>query len=315
MLREKKRMVRPAKSFILPIIILFTFNESIAGERPGLAFLNSEMSARGASLAGTMVAKRGEVHGLFHNPASLSGLIGVTWSANYVNHLLDIGGGNLMMAKKLESGTVGIGLASMDYGSFNRLDDRGNDLGSDFSASDLIVSLGYSQEITGALSIGSNIKWANSNIDAYSINAIALDAGFIYYQAERELSIGGGIFNLGKSTAFIDNSDPLPTNFRLGITKLLAHLPLRVNAEGIWLTYGNWKALVSGEIILSPNVNLILGLSSIRLDLDTSSLSEDVYSGGNIGLGVTVDKWRIDYALSSFGGAGLIQRFGLSGNF
>ena len=72
---------------------------------------------------------------------------------------------------------------------------------------------------------------------------------------------------------------------------------------------------MSGEIILSPNVNLILGLSSIRLDLDTSSLSEDVYSGGNIGLGVTVDKVLIDYVLSSFGGAGLIQRFGLSGNF
>ena len=70
------RMVRPVKNYILPIIILFTFTNLIAGDRPGLAFLNSEMSARGASLAGAMVAKRGEIHGLFHNPASLSGLKG-----------------------------------------------------------------------------------------------------------------------------------------------------------------------------------------------------------------------------------------------
>ena len=309
------RMVRSVKNFILPIIILFTFTNLIAGDRPGLAFLNSEMSARGASLAGAMVAKRGEIHGLFHNPASLSGLKGTAWSANYVNHLLDIGGGNFMLAKEFNSGNVGFGLASIEYGSFDRIDDRGTDLGTDFSASDLIVSLGFSREISGVLSIGTNIKWANSSIDRYSSNAIALDAGFIYYQAERDLSIGGGIFNLGKSTAFIVNNDPLPTSFRIGISKLLAHLPLRVNAEGIWLTYGNWKALGSGEIILSPNVNLIVGLSSNRLDLDTSSLSEDFYSGGNIGLGIMVDKWRIDYALSSYGGAGLIQRFGLSSNF
>jgi len=308
-------MVRPVKNYILPIIILFTFTNLIAGDRPGLAFLNSEMSARGASLAGAMVAKRAEIQGLFHNPASLSGLKGTSWSANYVNHLLDIGGGNFILAKEINSGNFGFGLASIEYGSFDRIDDRGTDLGTDFSASDLIVSLGFSREISGVLSIGTNIKWANSSIDRYSSNAIALDAGFIYYQAERDLSIGGGIFNLGKSTAFIDNNDPLPTNFRIGISKLLAHLPLRVNAEGIWLTYGNWKALASGEIILSPNVNLIVGLSSNRLDLDTSSLSEDFYSGGNIGLGIMVDKWRIDYALSSYGGAGLIQRFGLSSNF
>lgn len=307
-------MARLTKSISSLFIVLITITNLTAGDRPGLAFLNTEMSARGASLAGAMVAKRGEVHGLFHNPASLSGVNDVSWSANYVNHLLDIGGGNLMMAKKFESGTFGLGLASMDYGSFNRLDDRGNDLGGNFSASDLLLSLGFSREISTSLSLGSNIKWANSNIDEYSANAIALDAGFIFYQAERDLSIGGGIFNLGKSTAFIDRSDPLPTNFRLGITKLLAHLPLRVNAEGIWLTYGNWKVLASGEIVLSPNVSLILGLSSNRLDLDTSSLGEDFFSGGNIGLGVTMGKWRIDYALSSYGGAGLIQRFGLSGN-
>ena len=308
-------MVRSVKNIILSIIILFTFTKLSAGERPGMAFLNSEMSARGASLAGAMVAKRGEVHGLFHNPASLAGLTGITWSANYVNHLLDIGGGNFMLAKELDRGSIGFGLASIEYGSFDRIDDRGVDLGTDFSASDLIISLGYSRDISGSLSIGTNIKWANSSIDTYSSNAIALDAGFIYYQADKDLSIGGGVFNLGKSTAFIDRSDPLPTNVRIGISKLLAHLPLRVNAEGIWLTYGNWKALASGEIILSPNVNLVVGLSSIRLDLDTSSLSEDFYSGGNIGLGVMVDKWRIDYALSSYGGAGLIQRFGLSSNF
>lgn len=309
------KTVRLVKNLILPLLVLFMFSHLIAGERPGLVFLNSEMSARGASLAGAMVAKRGEVHGLFHNPASLAGLNGATWSANYVNHLLDIGGGNFMLAKKTKSGTVGFGLATIEYGNFERIDDRGVDLGSDFSASDLIISLGYSQDFSDAFSLGTNIKWANSSIDSYSSNAIVFDAGFIYYQPERDLSIGGGIFNVGKSTAYIDTSYPLPTNFRLGISKLLAHLPLRVNAEGIWLTYGNWKALASGEIILSPNVNLIVGLSSIRLDLDTSSLSEDFYSGGNIGLGILVDKWRIDYALSSYGGAGLIQRFGLSSNF
>ena len=288
------------------------FQITYAGERPGFAFLNSEMSARGAALSGAMVAKNGEVHGLFHNPSSLAGIKGLAWSANYLNHLLDMGGRNLMIAKRTGKGGFGIGVASIDYGSFERLDDRGNNVGADFGASDLLFSFGYGYQIASFISVGTNLKWASSNIDEYSANAYALDAGFVYENSELDLTIGGGIFNFGKSNAFIDTEDPLPTNFKLGMSKLLAHLPLRVNLEGVWFTYGNRKALASGEIILSPNFNLVLGMSSNRLDLDTSSLGEDFFSGGSIGFGLLFDVWRVDYALTSYGGAGSIQRFGVS---
>jgi len=294
---------------------IFLFQITYAGERPGFAFLNTEMSARGAALSGAMVAKDGEVHGLFHNPASLAGIKGLAWSANYLNHLLDMGGGNLMIAKRTGKGGFGIGVASIDYDSFERLDDRGNNLGDSFGASDLLFSFGYAYQIASFISVGTNLKWASSNIDEYSANAYALDAGFVYENSELDLTIGGGLFNLGKSNAFIDTEDPLPTNFKLGMSKLLAHLPLRVNLEGAWFTYGNWKALASGEIILSPNFNLVLGMSSNRLDLDTSSLGEDFFSGGSIGFGLLFDVWRVDYALTSYGGAGSIQRFGVSSGF
>ena len=294
---------------------IFLFQITYAGERPGFAFLNTEMSARGAALSGAMVAKNGEVHGLFHNPATLAGIKGLAWSANYLNHLLDMGGGNLMMVKSTEKGRFGIGVASIDYGSFERLDDRGNSLGDNFGASDILVSLGYGYQIASFISVGTNLKWASSNIDKYSANAFAMDAGFVYENSELDLTIGGGIFNLGKSNAFINTKDPLPTNFKIGMSKQLAHLPLRVNLEGAWFTYGNWKALASGEIILSPNFNLVVGMSSNRLDLDTSSLGEDFFSGGSLGFRLLFDVWRIDYALTSYGGAGSIQRFGVSSGF
>lgn len=311
----KKRIDRLNRVFVCVWTVLIFVNISSAGERPGFAFLNSELSARGAALSGAMVAKRAEIHGLFHNPASIAGIGDLAWSANYINHLLDMSGSNVMLAKTFESGTFGIGLASMDYGSFKRLDDFGNDLGGEFSADDILLSFGYGYELSSAFSTGINVKWASSNIDQYSANAIALDIGFTFIQMERDLSIGGGLFNLGKSTAFIDTEDPMPTNFRLGMTKKLAHLPLQVNLEGIWLTYGNWKVLASGELTISPNFNLLLGLNSNRLDLNTSNLSEDFYSGGTIGFALMFEKWRIDYALSSYGGAGTLQRFGISNNF
>ena len=159
------------------------------------------------------------------------------------------------------------------------------------------------------------MRWASSNIDEYSANAFALDGGFVFENSDLDLTIGGGIFNLGRSNAFITTKDPLPTNFKLGITKLLEHLPLRLNLEGIWLTYGNWKALASGEIIISPNFNLVIGMNSNRLDLDTSALGEDFFSGGSLGFGLMFDEWRVDYAITSYGGAGSIQRFGLSSSF
>jgi len=312
MKKSKMKLSRITISFLSAI---FLFQITYAGERPGFAFLNTEMSARGAALSGAMVAKNGEVHGLFHNPASLAGIKGIAWSANYLNHLLDMGGGNLMMAKSTEKGRFGIGVASIDYGSFERLDDRGISLGDNFGASDLLFSFGYGYQIASFISVGTNMKWANSNIDKYSANAFAIDAGFVYENSELELTIGGGIFNFGKSSAFINTKGPLPTNFKLGMSKQLAHLPLRVNLEGAWFTYGNWKALASGEIILSPNFNLVVGMSSNRLDLDTSSLGEDFFSGGSLGFGLLFDVWRVDYALTSYGGAGSIQRFGVSSGF
>ena len=301
-----------SKFILFFLILTVLFQITYAGERPGFAFLNTEMSARGAALSGAMVAKIGEVHGLFHNPASLAGINGLAWSTNYLNHLLDMGGGNLMMAKSTGIGRLGIGFATMDYGSFERLDDRGNSIGENFGASDLLFSFGYGYQIASFISVGTNLKWASSNIDEYSANAFALDAGFVFENSDLDLTIGGGIFNLGRSNAFITTKDPLPTNFKLGISKLLAHLPLRLNLEGIWLTYGNWKALASGEIIISPNFNLVIGMNSNRLDLDTSALGEDFFSGGSLGFGLMFDAWRVDYAITSYGGAGSIQRFGLS---
>ena len=295
--------------------LIFLIQVTYAGERPGFAFLNTEMSARGAALSGAMVAKIGEVHGLFHNPASLAGIEGIAWSTNYLNHLLDMGGGNLIIAKSTNKGSFGIGAASIDYGTFERLDDRGNNVGADFVASDLLLSFGYGYQLVSFLSVGANLKWASSNIDEYSANAMVFDAGFVYENSELDLTIGGGIFNLGKSSAFVDTEDPLPTNYKLGLSKLLAHLPLRVNLEGTWLTYGNWKAAASGEIMISPNFNLVIGMNSNRLDLDTSSLGEDFFSGGSLGFGLNFDKWRVDYALTSYGGAGSIQRFGVSSGF
>jgi len=306
------KMSRITISFLSTIFLIQT---TYGGERPGFAFLNTEMSARGAALSGAMVAKEGEVHGLFHNPATLAGIEELAWSANYLNHLLDMGGGNLMMVMSTGKGKFGIGVSSLDYGSFERLDDRGNSFGENFGASDLLFSFGYGYKIASFISVGTNLKWASSNIDEYSANAFAIDAGFVYENSDLDLTIGGGIFNLGKSNAFIDTKDPLPTNFKIGMSKLLAHLPLRVNLEGAWFTYGNWKALVSGEIILSPNFNLVVGMSSNRLDLDTSSLGEDFFSGGSLGFGLLFGVWRVDYALTSYGGAGSIQRFGVSSGF
>ena len=207
------------------------------------------------------------------------------------------------------------------------MDDRGNSLGADFSASDLLLSFGYGYQIASFVSVGANLKFGSSNIDEYSANTFAFDAGFVYENSELDLTIGGGIFNLGKSSAFVNTKDPLPTKIKLGMSKQLAHLPLRVNLEGAWLhpfnvkiegsrlTIDNWKVLASGEINVSPNFNLVIGMNSNRFDLDTSTLGEDFFSGGSLGFGLMFDKWRVDYALTSYGGAGSIQRFGVSSGF
>ena len=114
----------------------------------------------------------------------------------------------------------------------------------------------------------------------------------------------------------------MPTNLRIGFSKILAHLPLEIgfNFTDVNVTADSFsdrikRFSIGGEFRLSDALRVRLGYNNrLRSDLDDDRLQETGFTGMSGGLGIYVKNFRIDYAMSDFGLLGTTHRFGFSMN-
>jgi hypothetical protein len=88
---------------------------------------------------------------------------------------------------------------------------------------DLLVSLGYALKlnyITTSLdgwSAGFNAKWLKSTLGSYTPTTVAVDLGLLWISSEiKGLRAGWALQNIGSPIQYVDQSDPLPLNMKLG---------------------------------------------------------------------------------------------------
>jgi hypothetical protein len=232
-----------------------------------------------------------------------------------MDHLLDIKTGAVGFNKDFqEAGQFGVGITYLNYGEIRRTDIVGDDLGS-FVPSDFAFSVIYANRFRGKLHYGASIKYIQSKIDDYASSAMAVDLGIIYHNANQNLDIGFSILNLGRSIdAFVDRRESLPTSYRFGISKRLAHLPFLYSLNLIkfqhdesdlfWGLY--WT--MGGEFTISKNVFLRGGYHSRGSEEKIASGSSR-FAGVSLGLGIRLKKYKIDYGYASYGSIGAINNF------
>lgn len=126
-----------------------------------------------------------------------------------------------------------------DYGKMTSADVSGNITGT-FSVKDICFGGTYSHDITDRLRGGISIKGIYSAYDEYSAFAVASDLGLNYFDPEKDLSLSFVVANLGGQVKrFNDSYDRLPVDLRLGLTKMLANVPLRLSVTAWNLTRWN----------------------------------------------------------------------------
>ena len=312
-------MVSMKKRFVF-IIFLFLLLPSVvlsgaSGGQSGFDFLRIEQGAKSVAMGGAFTAQIADLYGLAYNPASLVGVKDLESTFTYLNHFLDIKSGFIGFNKVMpNAGHLGIGLFYMNYGEIRRTDIVGNDQGS-FSPGDFVVNAAYANSLSSGLRYGVAIKYIQSKIDQYTSNAVALDVGAIYRVESQALNIGVGISNLGTAlTAFIDEREKLPTSFRLGVSKRLAHLPLCLSLDVFRFLHeesdqflGLYWAL-GGEFTISQYFFLRWGYNS-RGSEEKVGTDSDRFAGVSLGFGIRFKNYRIDYGYSSFGALGSMNTF------
>ncbi len=308
-------------------ILLFCFTLPLWGQSAGTTvfeFLKTQYSARGAAMANNMVAIRGDINAMFYNPAVLSGLTEGQWTANYVDHLLDLQAGQILYGRKSgKFGTLGIGLLYFNYGSFDETDEFGEATGRDFGATEMALGASVSNELGEGFEYGFNAKLIYSSLDDYSSSGLAFDGGIIYSpDFINDFHFGVSVTNLGFIlSSYTDAKQKMPLFVRLGFSKKLEHLPLLFTASlnDLTLNTGETADIIKrfslgGEFDISKVIRFRLGYDN-GINQSVKPLSGRSFGGVSAGLGILWKKFRIDYAYSEFGDLGAQNRFGITGRF
>jgi hypothetical protein len=209
----------------------------------------------------------------------------------------------------------------MDYGEFEETDENAQELGRQFGANDFALGIGIANHLDEHFSYGVNMKYIFSKLESYNASAIALDFGLHWLIPFTDnLSASVTLMNIGRQFDYYnDIKESLPINFRMGVSKKLAHLPLEIALSLNDMSVDTDETLdlikrfsIGGEFTLSEKLRLRLGYDN-DIHSDLESTDEYRFSGISAGIGFYFKNFRIDYAYSNYGALGGISRFGLFG--
>jgi hypothetical protein len=314
-------------------------------------FLEMTNSARVAALGGKAVAISDDDLNLpFHNPSLLTSNMHNNLVLNYVDYFAGINYGYASYSRSYDNiGNFAIGIHYLNYGNFTGADEIGVKTG-DFRAADYAINLIYSRQLDSLLTVGVNLKPIYSNLETYSSFALALDAGITYYNPDNLFTASFVIKNLGTQlTTFYPNGDsePLPFEILLGVSKKLKHAPFTFyfvaeHLEKLDLTYQTDEEKkreidpFTGEPVKEDKLNEFLDKAMRHIIIGTQlNITENFvlrfgYNyrrrqemkidskigtvGFSWGVGIKIYKFHLSYARSAFHQAGSPNYFSLNMN-
>ena len=305
----------------LLIIFLLTNPDIFGSSDSPFQMLRYNKSARASALAGCFEAMPNDPGALFINPATISTVDDKNFSLTFFKHVLDINSGVVSYLHKVEDmGTFAASLNFTNYGSFDYADQYGVRDGT-FSGNNASFGISYSDELDENLYYGVTGKFIFMTLDDASSFAFAVDAGIIYLMPDKKTNLGFSILHAGTQLSkFEDYSEELPLDIRLGVNHRLEGLPLLVNlslhhlgddVDSFFDRFLNFS--IAGELYLSQYVQARLGYDN-QIRRETSPASDKEFAGISAGLGITMEDFNFDYAISQVGASAIWHRFGLSLN-
>lgn len=299
------------KRFLILCLAALLSSESFAQDESAFQFLRLPMSAHAAALGGDNVSVIDDDHTLaFCNPALLSAATGGTLNLSYMSYLQGstVAGASYNMNVGDRS-SFAIAGQYMGFGNMQRTDYEGS-IYDEFSAKDMDLSATYCYNLSDCWSGGVTAKFIYSNYDIVYSLAVGVDLGLNYYDPESGTSFSLVARQLGGQVkSYDDLHESLPFNCLMGISKELAHAPVRLS---LTLTDLNrWKGtdfygaandsfkdilfrhfIVGADIFPSENIWVAVGYNQM-LHKDLSLTEGRSMAGFSLGAGINVNRIKV----------------------
>lgn len=292
-------------------------------------FLKLTSSPRAAALGGNHVALPSADVSFFHiNPGYLSKSMHRNFAISYISHIGDLNMGFANGAWEIRDfGVLAIGIRYMNYGTMERRDSNGLLYG-EFSSKDLAFSTGIGRELAPNLNIGFTTTLIHASYAEFSSSAISFNVGLRYTFMDLGLDTGISITNMGfQLSTFDTESEKLPLDIRIGVSRRLNYIPLRFSLTAHSLnrweidSYNDTKKpsfsgylfrhlLFGAELSLSENVHVRAGYDHLQhQELKINNRLDT--AGFGYGFGIRYRGITFDFSRNSFSEMGGVTRIGI----
>ena len=280
----------------------------------GFNFLKIGVGARAMALGGAYATATADPEAAAWNPAGLWGIDERTATLSFNHYLVDSQAGFVSVTLPAQKRVWSISANYVTYGTMQRTDGEGVDLGS-FSAADMAAYLSLAQPVwRDWLTLGGSLKAIYSNIDEFSSDAYALDLGLLIRGPLQGMHLGASLSNLGfvRSAYVGEFKDSLPVHMRIGLSHRPAHMPIPMllladfnlpNDSDPYLSLGLELQLISG-LYVRPGYSL-----------QQAGSADEEAMGLSAGAGFAAKRYRLDYAYSSYADLGDVHRVSIVGGF
>jgi hypothetical protein len=270
--------------------------------------LNIPLGARAIGMGEAYTALADDAASMYWNPAGVSLLRQSEASFLYNQVYQDQTYNNVSVAVPVEYGGFGASVSHLSYGDIEAFDAMGSPAG-DVNANTSVGTLSgaFYGNTWGA---GINIKGIQQRLADESANAFAADFGaaLIIPKSFRgeTLRAAFSIRNLGSSMKFIEQEDPLPRQWRIGV----AALQMLNKKFSLSMDYGQERnsdgaLYFGGEYWVLPYIALRTGYAEAGTE----------GNGLRAGIGLKFRNLGFDYAFSQYGDLGLSHLYELSMRF
>ncbi len=282
----------------------------------GAQFLRIGAGAKASGL-GEAASTVSGAQSIFYNPAGLAGVLDTELYFSQVQWIMDASYSNLALAKRAWGGVFGLGISYLSTPATDKYDKFGTKLSQTYSASDMAVTLGYSGRLAVRTNFGANLKYISSKLEDEAATALTMDAGVKYAAIPGRLVFGFALQNVGGKLTYINDSDPLPLNVKLGGQYAFSLDNNSATKKDLTVFTDVNSMKDSG-----PGASIGVDLTSVY-DKDTNFSIRVGYrtkagpksAGVAGGIGIDMKKYLIDYAYAPMGDLGNTHRFSVTVKF
>jgi hypothetical protein len=332
---------------------LLTFFFSVKGQIGGdnvYEFINLAPSARVTALGGNLITVMDDdINLAFANPGLLNPSMHHQLAFNHNFHLADIQHGYAAFGQHIDSWntTFQAGMQYVSYGAFQRTDEFGN-INGDFKAGEYAFLLGAGKELYERLSVGANLKMISSQFEGYDSWGMLGDVSAVFKDTAQDLTLTLLFKNIGgQFTTYADTREDGPFEIQAGISKKLKYLPFRFsiiyhNLQRWNITYDDPNSEEAVTFLGDPqdtgndnffidnlfrhfifNGEFLFGkYENFRLRFGYNHLLRKEMIVGNyrslhgftFGLGLKINRFRIDYGRGNYHLVGGLNHFSISTN-